>query len=82
MLNFHIIKADYLYDYKIKFEFADHSIKYYDFEQDLNENPFNALKDLKMFKNFNLSNHTITWCNGDLDFAPETIYNRGSTALL
>ena len=38
---------------------------------------FKELKDTDLFKNFNLKNNTITWCNGEIDFAPDTIYEQG-----
>jgi|GEM_PF-1220689 hypothetical protein len=79
MFRWNILKATYLSDYKVKFIFADHSVKLFDFEPYLNTDAFEELKDKNKFKEFNLANHTITWLNGDVDFAPETIYIDGIT---
>ena len=37
---------------------------------------------LTSYKKFNLENNTITWCNGEIDFAPDTIYENGVTVKL
>ena len=77
MLNFHIIKATYLSDYSVRFLFADKTQKDFDFRPYLNLIFFKELKDTDLFKNFNLKNNTITWCNVEIDFAPDTISEQG-----
>ncbi len=51
--------------------------KIFDFKPYLNHGVFNQIKDPEVFKNFDLSNHTITWLGGRVDFASDTIYERG-----
>ena len=82
MLKYHIVKATYLSDYSVRFLFADKTLKDFDFRPYLNLGIFNELKDVNLFKKFNLENNTITWCNGEIDFAPDTIYENGVTVKL
>ena len=71
----HVESAKYHSEYKIAVTFNDGSSHLVDFEKAI----FNdsraivfALRDLNVFKNFSIQNHTISWANG-LDFAPEFI---------
>ena len=71
----HIEKAEYCSDYKIKFFFNDGFVGIADFENTINNDSLfiiQQLKDMNLFKDFNVSLHTIVWSNG-LDFAPEFI---------
>ena len=71
----HIEKAEYCSDYKIKVFFNDGFVGIADFENTIkNDSLFiiQQLKDMNLFKDFNVSLHTIVWSNG-LDFAPEFI---------
>ena len=64
-------------DYIVKFVFADASCKILDFKPYLDHGIFKQIKDPKVFRNFDLSNHTITWLDESVDFAPDTIYEKG-----
>jgi hypothetical protein len=71
----HIEKAEYCSDYKIKVFFNDGFVGIADFENTINNDSLfiiQQLKDMNLFKDFNVSLHTIVWSNG-LDFAPEFI---------
>ena len=71
----HVESAVYLNGYKLKVSFNDGSSHIVDFEKTiLNDNRkiITDLKDLSLFKDFSISNHTVSWTNG-LDFAPEFI---------
>lgn len=71
----HIEKAEYCSDYKIKVSFNDGFVGIADFENTINNDSLfiiQQLKDMNLFKDFNVSLHTIVWSNG-LDFAPEFI---------
>ena len=71
----HVESAKYCSDYKIEVTFNDGSSHLVDFEKTVFNDSraiVSALKDLSVFKNFSIMNHTITWGNG-LDFAPEFI---------
>ncbi len=71
----HVESAKYHSDYKIVVAFNDGSSHLADFENTVfndSRTIVSALKDLTVFKDFSIKNHTISWANG-LDFAPEFI---------
>lgn len=71
----HVETAKYYEDYKITVSFNDGSSHIVDFENAIlsDSRPIiSALKDVSLFKDFYIKNHTISWSNG-LDFAPEFI---------
>ncbi|MCZ4064747.1 DUF2442 domain-containing protein [Oxalobacter aliiformigenes] len=39
----------------------------------LNGEAFQKLKNMKIFRNTQL-HETVSWCDGDIDIAPETLY--------
>ena len=71
----HVESAKYHEGYKIEVTFNDGSSHLVDFEKTIfidSRAIVSALKDLTVFKDFSIQNHTISWANG-LDFAPEFI---------
>lgn len=71
----HILKADYIADYKIRIEFNDGFSSVVDFEDTIQNDHREivcALSDIQLFKDFNVAANTIMWKNG-VDFAPEFI---------
>lgn len=71
----HVESAKYHDGYKIEVSFNDGSSHLVDFEKTVfgdSRAIVSALKDLSVFKDFSIQNHTISWANG-LDFAPEFI---------
>ena len=71
----HVESAEYKEGYKIEVQFNDGSIHVIDLEKTIlsdHREIIKALKDLSLFKDFEIKNHTISWANG-LDFAPEFI---------
>lgn len=40
----------------------------------LKESAFEPLKDKKVLEDFNIFHGAMTWMNGDIDIAPETMY--------
>ena len=71
----HVETAKYYEGYKIIVTFNDGSTHIADFEKAIfsdNRPIISALKDISLFKDFSIRNHTISWSNG-LDFAPEFI---------
>lgn len=69
----HVESAKYYEDYKITIVFNDGSSHLIDLKNTIFSDSraiINALKDLSLFKDFTIKNHTISWSNG-LDFAPE-----------
>ncbi len=71
----HVESAEYYKEYKITVTFNDGSSHIADFEKTIfsDSRPIiSALKDVSLFKDFSIKNHTVSWSNG-LDFAPEFI---------
>ena len=69
----HIKSAKYYDDYKLTVPFNDGSSHLVDLKNTIfsDSRPIIIeLKDLSLFKDFTIKNHTISWSNG-LDFAPE-----------
>jgi hypothetical protein len=71
-----VVRAKYIIEYKIEFEFNDGKVKIIDFEDLLWGEVFKPLNDIQYFKNFKLNPFTIEWENG-ADFAPEYLYDFG-----
>lgn len=71
----HVESAKYYGDYKITVTFNDGSSHLVDFEKTIFNDSraiVSALRDLSVFKDFSIQNHTISWANG-LDLAPEFV---------
>ncbi len=70
-----ILKADYDSEYKILLEFSNHKkgkVNLKDFIINGKIKPFNELKNIEKFKQFQVD-YTVKW-NDDLDLAPEYLY--------
>ncbi len=73
----HIIKAEYIGDYKIRLSFNDGYSGVADLQEKINNDHrkiFEPLKDKVFFKTFKNHFGTIEWENG-LDLAPEFLYD-------
>ena len=76
-----IVSAEYLGGYKLSVLFNDGVKKEVDFYGILFENDypvFRQLKDIEKFIQFNVTD-TLEWDNGNIDIAPETVYEFGKT---
>jgi hypothetical protein len=72
---FDIIKAQYVDDYRIKLHFEDGSTGIANLSDYPDKtNVFQKFFDLEYFKNFQINYGTLTWGDGDVDIAPETLY--------
>ena len=75
-----VTNAEYLGDYKVSVLFNNGVKKTVDFYSLLfvKDYPaFRPLKDIEVFKKFTVSD-TLEWENGEIDIAPETIYDMGT----
>ena len=61
-------------DYKIKLIFSTGEEKVFDAKSLFRFPVFQALQDENIFKNMAVLDGTIAWLEGDLDLAPETLY--------
>jgi hypothetical protein len=74
-----VIKAEYIGDYKVSVLFNDGVRKIIDFNSILFFHDYPAflpLKNLEIFKKFKVTD-TLEWDNGNIDIAPETLYEMG-----
>ena len=72
-----VIDANYVDNYILHIRFSDGSEGEVDFEQELNGEIFELLKDISYFRKFTVNQelHTVVWQNG-ADFAPEFLYEK------
>ncbi len=69
----HVIKANYISDYKVEIFFNDGKKGVADLSDTLYGEIFEPLKNVSYFKNFKIEGHTLSWPNG-ADLAPEYLY--------
>lgn len=69
IINFEIL--DYLY---MILTFSNGEQRVFDATCLLKYPVYKPLKDEKIFNDVKLSNGTLTWCNKEIDIAPETLY--------
>lgn len=72
-----VVGAKPLDDYEILLTFSTGERKIYDMKHLLELPAFQPLKNKNIFNDFTLDFDTVTWCNGDIDIAPETLYQDG-----
>ena len=72
---FEVRQAEYLNDYQIKVEFEDGHSGIVDLSSYPNaDTVFRKFLDREYFKNFKIEFGTLTWGEGELDIAPEHLY--------
>lgn len=70
-----VIGVKTLPNYQLMLTFSTGEKRIYDVKPLLKLPVFQPLKDLTVFNNVQLDFDTVTWCNGDVDIAPETLYH-------
>ena len=72
-----VIDAKYIKNFTLYLRFSDGSDGEVDFEQELDGEIFELLRDIPFFRNFTVNQelHTVVWPNG-ADFAPEFLYEK------
>ena len=75
-----IIEAESLGDYQLSVRFNDGSRRRFDGRQLLAGEVFAPLADEKVFNDFKLDYETLTWINGEVDVAPEFVYEHSVIA--
>lgn len=63
--------------YNLWLRFSDGVTKICDFSSELDGKVFRPLKDKKIFDAVELLHGCPTWCNGEVDVAPEFFYETG-----
>ena len=72
-----MIKVTYakpLPDYHLLLTFSTGEKKLYDVRPLLDLPVFQPLKDIQIFHDLQIDFDTVSWCNGEIDIAPETLY--------
>lgn len=61
-------------DYKLWLRFSNGEAKIFDFKPELDCPAFSPLKDKELFKSVYIDYGVTVWNNGDIDIAPEYLY--------
>ena len=75
-----IIKAESCGDYLLRVVFNTAETRIFDGRKLLRGEVFAPLKDHSLFLDFSLDFETLTWLNGELDVAPEFVYENSLPA--
>jgi hypothetical protein len=76
-MNYDITSAEYVDGYRIKLTFRDGAAGIADLKPMVDRGGvFTPLKNIVLFKTFSLNLYwnTLTWCDEQIDIAPETLY--------
>lgn len=68
-----ITEAIPLNDYSLLLYYTTGEYRVYDVKPLLNAGVFEVLKDMEVFRKVQL-HETVSWCDGKIDIAPETLY--------
>lgn len=73
-----IVKAESCGDYLLRILFNNNETRIFDGRQLLKGEVFAPLSDKSIFQDFSIDFETLTWLNGELDVAPEFVYENSS----
>jgi len=72
-----VVSVRALEDYNLWIRFSTGETKVFDFTPLLDQGVFTALKNKKVFKDVYVDYGVPVWCDGEVDIAPEHLYNHG-----
>jgi len=76
---FDVTHAQYDSEYRIRLEFEDGTGGTVDLSDYIKpDTVFEVFKDREFFKDFQIENGTLVWGDGEVDIAPETLYERAT----
>ena len=75
----HAIGCSALGGYRVSVEFNDGSVKDVDLEPLLSLPAFSPLADPAVFRAFSIDHGVVTWLDGEIDVAPEWLYDHGTS---
>lgn len=64
--------------YKLALTFSNGFSKIYDVTPLLDLPAFQVLKDIQAFNKVDIDFDTVTWCDGEIDIAPETLFKESA----
>ncbi|MCF0200916.1 MAG: DUF2442 domain-containing protein [Bacteroidales bacterium] len=76
-----ITDAVYDGDYRLLLTFNDGRQGLVDLENYTCRSPFEPLRDSTVFRNFQLNGWTVSWLDGSIDIAPESLYAQMNSGL-
>jgi hypothetical protein len=71
-----VVRVEARADHTLLLEFENGEKRVFDFKPYLDSRPFQPLKEASLFAQASVAQGTVVW-PGDLDIAPETLYDRG-----
>ncbi len=78
-MYFNVIDAVYIEEDRIKLKFTNGKTGIVNLADYISEGEiFKPLKSLEIFKKFSVDYGTLTWNNGEIDIAPETLYEKAT----
>lgn len=78
-MYFNVTEAEYIESYKIKLRFENGRAGTADLEEYIQHGDiFTRLIDRDNFRKFKVEYGTLTWNNGTIDIAPETLYQKAT----
>lgn len=76
-MYFNIIKAEYIERYIIELSFSDGKSGRVDLQEYISDGEiFDPIQLVENFKKFTVEFGTLTWLDGSIDIAPETLYEK------
>ncbi|XOF34266.1 MAG: DUF2442 domain-containing protein [Candidatus Electrothrix sp. YB6] len=72
-----VVSVHPLNDWKLRLRFSTEEVKIFDFSPLLDDPGFKPLQDETVFRNVSLEHGVPVWCSGQIDIAPEKLYQGG-----
>jgi hypothetical protein len=74
-----LVEVEYIEPFKIKCSFKSGDSGIVEMSQYLKKGGvFARFSDLEYFKSFHIDNGVLTWGDGEIDIAPETLYHKAT----
>lgn len=70
-----VISVKAIANFQLELEFANGEQRLFDMKPLLKMKPWNRVENLKLFETVQIDYGTVTWLNGEIDVAPETLYD-------
>ncbi|NLV67834.1 MAG: DUF2442 domain-containing protein [Spirochaetes bacterium] len=78
-MYFNVIDAIYIEEYRINLKFKNGKTGIVNLAEYISTGEvFKSLQSLEDFKKFSVDYGTLTWNNGEIDIAPETLYEKAT----